>query len=53
MARVVWSVSVSHGGSISNDVKLTYLKTLVKGKAKCAIAEFAYCGKCMRKLWLL
>ena len=29
---------------LSNDVKLTYLKTLVTGKAKTAIAEFAYCG---------
>ena len=29
---------------LSNDVKLTYLKTLVTGKAKVAIAEFAYCG---------
>ena len=29
---------------ISNDVKLTYLKTLVTGKAKAPIAEFAYCG---------
>ena len=28
----------------SDDVKLTYLKTLVTGKAKFAIAEFAYCG---------
>ena len=28
---------------LSNDVKLTYLKTLVTGKAKTAIAEFAYC----------
>ena len=27
-----------------NDVKLTYLKTLVTGQAKTAIAEFAYCG---------
>ena len=27
-----------------DDVKLTYLKTLVSGKAKTAIAEFAYCG---------
>ena len=27
---------------LSNDVKLTYLKTLVTGKAKTAIAEFAY-----------
>ena len=29
---------------LPNDVKLTYLKTLVTGKAKTAIAEFAYCG---------
>ena len=29
---------------LSDDVKLTYLKTLVAGKAKVAIAEFAYCG---------
>ena len=29
---------------LSNDVKLTYLKMLVTGKAKTAIAEFAYCG---------
>ena len=29
---------------LSDDVKLTYLKTLVTGKAKTAIAEFAYCG---------
>ena len=29
---------------LSNDVKITYLKTLVTGKAKTAIAEFAYCG---------
>ena len=29
---------------LSNDDKLTYLKTLVTGKAKIAIAEFAYCG---------
>ena len=29
--------------SITDDVKLTYLKTLVSGKAKIAIAEFAYC----------
>ena len=27
-----------------DDVKLTYLKTLVSSKAKTAIAEFAYCG---------
>ena len=30
--------------SMTDDVKLTYLKTLVTGKAKTAIAEFAYCG---------
>ena len=29
---------------LTDDVKLTYLKTLVSGKAKTAIAEFAYCG---------
>ena len=30
--------------SLTDDVKLTYLKNLVTGKAKTAIAEFAYCG---------
>ena len=30
--------------SLTDDVKLTYLKTLVTGKAKIAITEFAYCG---------
>ena len=30
--------------SLTDDVKLTYLKTLVTGKAKTAIAEFTYCG---------
>ena len=30
--------------SLTNDVKLTYLKTLVTGKAKTAIAEVAYSG---------
>ena len=29
---------------MTDDVKLTYLKTHVTGKAKTAIAEFAYCG---------
>ena len=29
---------------LSADVKLTYLKTIVTGKAKTAIANFAYCG---------
>ena len=30
--------------SLTDDVKSTYLKTLVTGKIKTAIAEFAYCG---------
>ena len=30
--------------SLSDDVKLTYLKTLVTGKGKSAIAEFAHSG---------
>ena len=34
--------------ALSDDIKLTYLKTLVVGKAKDAIAEFAYCGKMYR-----
>ena len=29
---------------LTDDVKLTYIKTLVTGKAKIAIAEFAYFG---------
>ena len=29
---------------MTDDVNLTYLKTLATGKAKTAIAEFAYCG---------
>ena len=29
---------------LTDDVKLTYLKTLVSGEAKTAITEFAYCG---------
>ena len=36
--------SAIDSASLSDDVKLTYLKTLVTGKAKVAIAEFAYCG---------
>ena len=31
--------------SLTDDVEQTYLKTLVTGKAKTAINEFAYCGK--------
>ena len=31
--------------ALSDEIKLTYLKTLVVGKAKDAIPEFAYCGK--------
>ena len=30
--------------SLTDDVKATFLKTLVTGKAKTTIAEFAYCG---------
>ena len=33
---------------LSNDVKLTYLKTLVTGKAKAVIADVAYCGAMYR-----
>ena len=33
---------------LTDDVKLTYLKTLVTGKAKTAIAKFAYCGAMYR-----
>ena len=36
--------SAINSQSLTDDVKLTYLKTLVTGKAKIAIAEFAYCG---------
>ena len=43
--RMVWSVqSAIDSQSLTDDVKLTYLKTLVTGKAKTDIAEFAYCG---------
>ena len=34
--------------TLSDDVKLTYLKTMVTGKAKAAIAEFAYCASMYR-----
>ena len=34
--------------TLSDEVKLTYLKTLVTGKEKAAIAEFAYCGSMYR-----
>ena len=36
--------SAIDSAQLTDDVKLTYLKTLVSGKAKSAIAEFAYCG---------
>ena len=36
--------SAIDSSSLTDDVKLTYLKTLVTGKAKTAIAEFANCG---------
>ena len=32
----------------SNDVKLRYIKTLVTGKAKLAIEDFAYSGRMYR-----
>ena len=43
---MVWSIEKSaiDSQSFTDDVKVTYLKTLVTGKAKIAIAEFAYCG---------
>ena len=34
--------------TLTDDVKLTYLITLVTGKTKAAIAEFAYCGSMYR-----
>ena len=37
-------VSAVDSARLSNDVKLTYLKTLVTGKTKIAIAEFSYSG---------
>ena len=40
--------SAIDSASLSDDVKLTYLKTLVTGKAKVAIAEFTYCGAMYR-----
>ena len=36
--------SAIDSAQLSDDVKLTYMKTLVTGKAKVAIAELAYCG---------
>ena len=36
--------SVNDSKSLTDDVKLTYIKTHVTGKTKTAIAEFAYCG---------
>ena len=36
--------SAIDSAQLSDDVKLTYLKTLVTGNANVAIAEFAYCG---------
>ncbi len=37
--------SAIDSGSLSNDVKLIYLKTFVLGKAKSAKAEFPNCGE--------
>ena len=39
----VWSIQKHDSQSLTDDVKLTYLKKLVTVKAKIAIAEFAYC----------
>ena len=36
--------SVVDSAHLTNDMKLTYLKTLITGKTKAAISEFAYCG---------
>ena len=36
--------SAIDSASLTDGVKLTYLKTLVTGKTKTAIAEFTYCG---------
>ena len=36
--------SAIESNSLTDDAKISYLKTLVTGKAKTAIAEFAYCG---------
>ncbi len=36
--------SAVDSASLTDDVKLTYLKTLTTGRAKTAIAQFAYCG---------
>ena len=42
---MIWSIQKRDDSqSLTDDVKLTYLKTLVTSKAKIAIAEFAYCG---------
>ena len=36
--------STVDSAALTDDLKLTYLKTLVTGKAKTAIAEFSYSG---------
>ena len=36
--------SAIDSSSLTDDAKITYFKTFVTGKAKTAIAEFAYCG---------
>ena len=46
MARMVRPVlQYCREASLSDDVKLTYLKSLVTEKAKSALAEFAYSGR--------
>ena len=42
------SKSAIDSASLTDDAKLKYLKTLVTGKAKTAIAEFVYCGTMYR-----
>ena len=42
--RFEQSKSAIDSASLTDDAKLTYLKTLVPGKTKTAIAEFVYCG---------
>ena len=45
LARMVWSFkSTVDSAALNDDTKLTYIKKLVTGKAKTAIAEFSYSG---------
>ena len=42
-------ISAIDSQSLNDDVKLTYLKTLVTDKTKTVIAEFTYCGAMYKK----